>query len=166
MKSPVIIKGNKWGIRLIITPEATLSTIIGELENKLQNTGSYYKNIKPIKVTFDGKQLTDDEKEIILSTLRSYGLNVKLDVQQEQKISLYDEKLPDKDGLFYIGNLKSGQSINALSSIVVIGDVEQGASIFSNGNIIIIGNLYGYAEAGCDGREDAFIYTLLSGRNN
>lgn len=166
MKSPVIIKGNKWGIRLIIAPEATLEAIIGELETKLQNTGNYYKNIKPIKVAFDGKILTEDEKEIILNTLRKFGLNAKQDKPDIQNASFINNILPDKDGLFYIGNLKSGQSINALCSIVIVGNVEQGASVFSNGNIIIIGSLGGYAQAGLDGREDAFIYTLVSGRNN
>ena len=64
----------------------------------------------------------------------------------------------------YIGCLHNGQTINAADSIVIIGDVEQGAAVYSEGNIIIIGALNGYAEAGCKGREDAFVYSLISGR--
>lgn len=161
MISPVIIKGNKMGIRLIIAPEAALDTIIMELKDKLQNTGHYYKNIRPISVAFDGKCLTDDETEIILDTLRELGLNIEL---PRKGLNSEKENNPtlqyDKDGLFYIGSLKNGQSIDAAESIVIVGDIEQGASVYSEGNIIVIGELNGYAEAGCRGRNDAFVYSL------
>lgn len=167
MNNPVIIKGNKWGIHIIIQPEATLDIIIKELENKLRGTRSYYIDTKPINVAFEGKILTDDEKEKILYIIRSRGLNVSYkkisNIDKTKK--LIHEKLPDKEGLFYKGTLKNGQSINALCSIVIIGDVEKGASVYSNGNIVITGALRGFAKAGCDGREDAFVYSLISGRN-
>lgn len=167
MISPVIIKGNKMGIRLIIAPEASMQTIIAELKDKLRNTGHYYKNIRPISVTFDGKNLTDEEIDTILDTLRYIGLNIETHNAIQKNMMDNNCKLqPDKDGLFYIGNLRNGQSIDALESIIIIGDVEQGASVQSEGNIIIIGELNGYAEAGCKGRNDAFVYSLMSGRNN
>lgn len=167
MKSPVIIKGNKMGIRLIIAPEAALDEIIYELSDKLQNTGHYYKNIRPISVTFDGKVLTEDEMESIRDTLRGLGLNIQRrkkekKYKEEKKANLHS----DTDGLFYIGNLKNGQSIEATESIVVVGNIEQGASVVSEGNVIIVGALDGYAEAGCKGRKNAFVYSLISGRNS
>lgn len=169
MISPVIIKGNKMGIRLIIAPEASLETIVAELNDKLRNTGHYYKNIRPISVTFDGKNLTDDEIDTILDTLRFIGLNIEphKTIQTDMVDSNNNNNIqPDKDGLFYIGNLKNGQSIDASESVIIVGDVEQGASVLSEGNIVIIGELSGYAEAGYKGREDAFVYSLISGRNS
>lgn len=62
MISPVMMKGNKAGIRLIISPDATISQVVTCLSDKLQTTGRYYANIKPITVTFEGKDLTEDEK--------------------------------------------------------------------------------------------------------
>ena len=61
MISPVMMKGNKAGIRLIISPDATISQVVTCLSDKLQTTGRYYANIKPITVTFEGKDLTEDE---------------------------------------------------------------------------------------------------------
>lgn len=108
--------------------------------------------------------MTEDEEETILDTLRDIGLNIKsneiIKTQPEEQHNLQ----PEKDGLFYIGCLHNGQTINAADSIVIIGDVEQGAAVYSEGNIIIIGALNGYAEAGCKGKEDAFVYSLISGR--
>lgn len=164
MNSPVIIKGNKWGIKLIIHSEATLDNIIYTLRSKLQNTCHYYKNIKPITVTFEGKHLTEDEKEALLDTLREIGLNIKTLTPKIQCENF--DKTPtinSSDGLFFIGNLKSGQSIDASESIIIVGDVDAGATVYSEGNVIIIGALNGYAESGYKGRNDTFVYSLISG---
>lgn len=165
MNSPVIIKGNKWGITLIINQEATLDTIIESLHYKLQKTREYYKNVKPITVTFDGKKLTEDENETIIDTLREIGLNIKTKSNKETTKDNVNQQLQNTDGLFFIGNLRSGHSINSTDSIIIVGNVDAGAAVYSEGNIIIIGELNGYAESGYKGREDTFVYSLISGGN-
>ena len=164
MKNPVIIKGDKGGIHIIIEPWATLNDVLFHLELKFKGSCSTSRNSKPINVTFGGKELTDEEKRDILFVLNKIGLNVYHNNKQEN-INNTSNILTDKDGLFYIGNLKNGQSINAVCSIVVVGNVEKGASVFSCGNIVIIGALNGVAKAGCQGKNDAFVYSLISGRN-
>lgn len=164
MNSPVIIKGNKWGITLIINQEATLDTIIESLHYKLRKTQEYYKNVKPITVTFDGKKLTEDENETIIDTLREIGLNIKTKSNKVTKDN-FNQQLQNTDGLFFIGNLRSGHSINSTDSIIIVGNVDAGAAVYSEGNIIIIGELNGYAESGYKGREDTFVYSLISGGN-
>lgn len=159
MISPVMMKGNKAGIRLIISPEATISQVVTCLSDKLQTTGRYYANIKPITVTFEGKDLTEDEKQQIIDTLNDKGIRIgrrPRSIEKPKKKSIYC----DKNGLFYIGNLKNGQSIQAAASIVIVGDVESGASVESEGNIIIIGALHGAATSGCKGKPDTFVYSL------
>lgn len=159
MISPVMMKGNKAGIRLIISPDATISQVVTCLSDKLQTTGRYYANIKPITVTFEGKDLTEDEKQQIIDTLNDKGIRIgrrPRSIEKAKKKSIYS----DKNGLFYIGNLKNGQSIQAAASIVIVGDVESGASVESEGNIIIIGALHGAATSGCKGKPDTFVYSL------
>ena len=159
MISPVMMKGNKAGIRLIISPDATISQVVTCLSDKLQTTGRYYANIKPITVTFEGKDLTEDEKQQIIDTLNDKGIRIgrsPRSIEKPKKKSIYS----DKNGLFYIGNLKNGQSIQAAASIVIVGDVESGASVESEGNIIIIGALHGAATSGCKGKPDTFVYSL------
>lgn len=161
MVNPVIIKGNNQGIRLIIAPEATINEIKTELRRKLQCTKNYYSNNKPIDIIFDGKQLTDDEIDEILCILNEKGVKTKHE-NNKNNINREDKKITDlqldKDGLFYVGNLKNGQSINASTSIIIVGNIEQGASVISEGNIIVIGELSGYAKAGCRGNRSAFVY--------
>lgn len=161
MISPVMMKGNKTGIRLIISPDATISQIRSCLMDKLQNTGSYYSNIKPISVTFEGKNLTEDEKKLILEILIDKGINIgKRKIPKEKEKQQKKTIHTDKSGLFYIGNLKNGQSIIATKSIVIVGDVESGACVESEGNIIIIGALHGTARSGYKGKPDTFVYSL------
>lgn len=164
MNSPVIIKGNKWGINLIIHREATVDDVIRTLRAKLQKTSDYYKNIKPITVSFDGKSITEDEKAIILDTLREIGLNIKTISNTIHNPTTGEiTQQPLTEGLFFVGNIKSGQSVDASESVVIVGNVEAGASVYSEGNIIIIGELNGYAESGYKGRNDTFVYSLISG---
>ncbi|MBQ9277286.1 MAG: hypothetical protein IJ224_01495 [Lachnospiraceae bacterium] len=163
MKNPVIIKGNKEGIRLIISSEASFDEIKEELDKKLQNKKRYCTNSKPIDITFEEKILTDDEINDILSLLREKGLNINNNNNKktkECKDKCFTDLQADKDGLFYIGNLKTGQSINASTSIIIVGNIEQGAAVVSKGNIIVIGELNGYAKAGVSGNNNAFVYKV------
>ena len=163
MENPVIIKGNKEGIRLIISSEASFNEIKEELNKKLQNKKHYYTNAKPIDVTFEEKILTHDEIKEILSLLKDKGLNININRNKktkECKDKCFTDLQADKDGLFYIGNLKPGQSINAATSIIIVGNIEQGASVVSKGNIIVIGELNGYAKAGASGNNNAFVYKV------
>lgn len=159
MISPVMMKGNKTGIRLILSPEASFCEICECLADKLTATRDYYSNIKPIAVTFEGKNLTEDEKKQLIELLNEKGINAgyrRSPVKKKKKESVST----DKNGLFYIGNLKNGQSIQAHASLVIVGDVESGASVESEGNIIVIGTLAGLAVSGCKGRPDTFVYSL------
>ena len=159
MISPVMMKGNKAGIRLIISPDATISQVVTCLADKLQTTGRYYSNIKPISVTFEGKNLTEDEKQQIIDTLSEKGIcigRMHRPTEHSKKKTIHS----DKNRLFYIGSLKNGQSIQAAASIVIVGDVESGASVESEGNIIIIGALHGVAISGYKGKPDTFVYSL------
>ncbi len=161
MINPVIIKGNNQGIRLIIAQEASFDEIMNELDKKLQNKKHYYANKKPIDVAFEGKILTDEEKDKLLVLLNKKGLNINQNsITNESKVKSFADLQTDKDGLFYVGNLKNGQAIDAATSIIIVGNIEQGASVISKGNIIVIGELNGNAKAGVKGNPNAFVYNV------
>lgn len=165
MNNPVIIKGNNQGIRLIINEDACMEDIVGDIKHKLLNTKNYYANIRPISITFEGKLLTQDETKIILDTLRDIGLNIE---EKKYKILSLERIKDDKElnipseqnGLFFVGNIRKGQSLEAKKSIVIIGDVFPGARVVSDGNIIIIGQSRGTIIAGAGGNKNAFVYCI------
>lgn len=64
------------------------------------------------------------------------------------------------DGQFYKGTLRSGQVLEAETSVIVLGDVNPGGRIIAKGNVIVLGSLKGNAFAGANGNEDAFVVAL------
>ena len=64
------------------------------------------------------------------------------------------------NGMFYKGTLRSGQSIESATSLIILGDVNLGAEVQAAGNIVILGCLKGTAFAGCHGNINAFVMAL------
>ncbi len=179
MTSPVIIKGNKYGIVLVLDNTIDFEQLLAHIEEKFIGGVKFFDGKESLAITFQGRNLTNDEISRILEVISN---NSALDIQYiidenseleekfkkiitvdnqevtqpepESKILFTDDK---NDGLFYKGTLRSGQTIEAEGSLVVIGDINPGATVISNGNIIVIGSLNGYAYAGATGNESAFV---------
>ena len=64
------------------------------------------------------------------------------------------------NGMFYKGTLRSGQSLESATSLIILGDVNLGAEVQAVGNIVILGCLKGTAFAGCHGNTNAFVMAL------
>ncbi|MDE6024426.1 MAG: hypothetical protein K2G45_03130 [Lachnospiraceae bacterium] len=157
---PVIVKGNNTGIRIIMDETAHVELIKEELLKRFGTKKQYCESNNPIQITFEGKSLTKEDEEEIIFLLKNTGLNIQ--PKEEIKDTPDEEETiqDDTDGLFYIGSIKSGQSLEARESIVIIGDVEYGGSVISEGNVVVIGNINGEVLSGCSGRENTFVYGL------
>lgn len=160
---PVIVKGNNVGIRIIMDETASMELIKDELLKRFGTKKQYCENNNPIQVTFEGKMLTKEDEEEIIFLLQNTGLKIqsKKEIEEIEDTHDKEEAVPnDKDGLFYIGNIKNGQSLEAKESIVIIGDIEYGGSVTSEGNVVVIGTINGEVLSGCGGRENTFVYGL------
>lgn len=71
-----------------------------------------------------------------------------------------EQKNQSKDGHFYRGTLRSGQSVESEHSIVIVGDVNPGADVIAGGNIVILGCLKGSVCAGYPEDRNAFVVAL------
>lgn len=54
-------------------------------------------------------------------------------------------------GLLYMGNLRSGQTVNHDGDVLIAGNVHTGAEVCAKGHIVVLGRLKGVVHAGCDG---------------
>ncbi|MGN0298597.1 MAG: septum site-determining protein MinC [Lachnospiraceae bacterium] len=82
-------------------------------------------------------------------------------LQEENQRYAEIKQLQNKDdGKFYKGTLRSGQVLESDGSIIVLGDVNPGGKVTSKKNIIVLGALKGYACAGTEGDENAFVAAL------
>lgn len=164
-KEPVMLKGNKSGIRIILDDELSFEELLEKVTEKFQNNADFLGD-NQVVVAFDGRELSDEEEAVLLHTIQE---NSKLRIvcvidEDKERETLYERTLQEKlmamdsnSGQFFKGNLRSGQVMEFETSIVILGDVNVGAQVVSTGNVIVLGKLNGTVYAGASGKEDAFI---------
>lgn len=182
MKEHVLIKGNKYGIVLVLDPDIPFEDLLIEIGIRFDDSSKYFNQTTQSALTIEGRELSSEEIDRVLDLIKKrttlripYVIdNCRQTEEQFQRIIdsnqtaaelpqedethfIYPEK---NDGLFYKGTLRSGQTLEASGSLVMIGDVNPGATVFSNGNIIILGSLKGTAIAGAAGNKNAFVLAL------
>ncbi len=83
------------------------------------------------------------------------------DKLQKQNIrERVSSQMAEDPGLFYKGNLRSGQVLESDKSIIFLGDIKPGAHLISKGNVIVLGSLRGNVFAGAAGNKKAFVVAL------
>lgn len=168
MSNSVIIKGNKYGIVVVLDSEIEFEELKINFTDKLVESAKFFGNAK-MAISFEGRVLSTDEQRELLdlisnNTELSIACIIENDTEKEQlfKKSL-DEKLMEltsNTGQFYKGNLRSGQVLEVETSIIIIGDVKPGARVVSKGNVVILGALKGTVFAGATGNENSFVVAL------
>ena len=167
MKNSVMIKGNKYGIVVVLDEKKEFSELKKELKSKFVESSKFFNNSSSMAISFDGKKLSVDEQREILDMIEeNTELNIVcvMDNSDEERFkNRIDEVLNDNDtsgGQFYKGTLRSGQVLESDSSIVILGDVNPGAKILSAGNVVVLGSLKGTVYAGIKGNPNAFVVAL------
>lgn len=164
----VIIKGNKYGIVVVLNPDIGFEELKEQVTIKFKESSKFFDNAK-MAISFEGRILSNDEQKVILDII---GNNTDMhivcvidndpDKEEIFKKSL-EEKLMEFDnntGQFYKGILRSGASLEVENSVIIIGDVNNGARVVSKGNIIVLGTLRGNAFAGACGNTNSFVVAL------
>lgn len=168
MSQPVIIKSNKYGLNLILDPNLPFRELLDHIADKFLESERFFKNAH-MAISFDGRNLSGEEEYQILDTIsQKTSIHVVCVIDNDemreqytkQKVEQCLAEQADNTGKFYKGTLRSGQSLECETSIVIIGDVNPGAKIISAGNIVILGSLKGTAYAGAAGNENCFVVAL------
>lgn len=167
-KSPVVIKGNKSGIRIILDAELPFDDLLKEVKKKFSDSADFLGDAK-VAVSLEGREFTNEEEAVLLQCISDHSrLHVVCIIDQDkQQEEYFTKSLNDKlmqlntnTGQFFKGNLRSGQVMEFETSIIILGDVNAGAQVVSTGNVIILGALNGTVYAGASGKEDCFVVAL------
>ena len=168
MNNPVIIKGNKYGIVVVLDDLMKFDELKEKIAEKFRDSSKFFSKAQ-MAVSFEGRKLSNEEQREILDIIAEetelHGVCVIEDDPQKEAVfkKALDEKLMELSnatGQFYKGNLRSGQVLESETSIIVIGDVNPGARIVSKGNIIVLGSLKGTVFAGATGNTNSFVVSL------
>lgn len=168
MNNPVIIKGNKYGIVVVLDDLMKFEELKEKIAEKFRDSSKFFSKAQ-MAISFEGRKLTNEEQREILDIIaEETELHVVCVVEDDpQKEEVFKKALDEKlmelsntTGQFYKGNLRSGQVLESETSIIVIGDVNPGAKIVSKGNIIVLGSLKGTVFAGATGNTNSFVVAL------
>lgn len=168
MNNPVIIKGNKYGIVVVLDAFMKFDELKEKIAEKFRDSSKFFSKAQ-MAISFEGRTLSNEEQRTILDIIaEETELHVVCVVENDpQKEEVFKKALDEKlmelsntTGQFYKGNLRSGQVLESETSIIVIGDVNPGARIVSKGNIIVLGSLKGTVFAGATGNTNSFVVAL------
>lgn len=168
MNNPVIIKGNKYGIIVVLDTEMPFDELKEKIADKFRESSKFFDKAQ-MALSFEGRKLTNEEQREILNIIaEETELHVVCIIEDDPQTEevfkkALDEKLMELSnttGQFYKGNLRSGQVLESETSIIIIGDINPGAKIVSKGNIIVIGSLKGSVFAGATGNTKSFVLAL------
>ena len=144
-----------------ISDEASFEDIERAIEHKARQLKKIYKDEKePIQVV--GKVLKNKEIEKIEKIIKDIlDVDVDFDMPREMGLSnikrTFATEISTSETKFHKGSLRSGQKIEAETSVVILGDVNSGAEVISADNIVVLGTLRGLAHAGAKGNKEAII---------
>lgn len=92
MHNKVIIKGNKYGITIVLAPDIDFAEIVDELKIRLKNAESFFDSSRQIAVSFEGRELNNEELDKLLSVI---------DSESQLNIQYVLDENSDREELFY-----------------------------------------------------------------
>ena len=179
MPNPVVLKSNRYGIKLVLDSDMDFEELLKSIIEKFQESESFFRNAR-MAISFEGRELTQEEEcQIVAAITEHTSIEVVCildeDPEREEMVrqrieefeqaqyyreeELYEENYGNS-GEFYKGTLRSGQVLDCESSIVIVGDVNTGAKVVSGGNIFVLGAIKGNAFAGAHGNEQSIVAAL------
>ncbi|MCD7736566.1 MAG: hypothetical protein LUI07_06340 [Lachnospiraceae bacterium] len=167
-RSAVILKSNPHGLIIHLSPDLPFCELLEAVGEKFRVSAGFFKNAR-LALTFRGRTLTkDQEAQLVDAIVQNSSIEVLCLVDESKETADYYKKAlehalerkREDEGLFYRGTLRSGQTLETETSIVILGDVNPGAKVTSKGNIVILGCCMGNVYAGAGGDQRCFVTAL------
>lgn len=161
MALPVVLKSGKNYMTVVLDDAMDFEKLLVCIINKFREAEKFFGS-EPFAVMFEGRELSDREKNIILDAIDEYT-SIKIthlienDIVKEYiaEMKYYDDmhiidNVKNNNCLFIYRDIEIKEKIFAPGNIVILGDVKAGAIVKAGNSIVIIGSLYGQALAGND----------------
>lgn len=158
MSEKIRLKGFPNGIQVVIEEDALLGDILVEVAEKFRDSEKFFGKSKKA-ISFEGKELTQEEEDAIVSTIRqSCSLSIACVMTKqknesfEQAINRTEQERTADKAQFFRGNVGRRDILEMDQSVIILGNVESGGLVISQKDIIVLGQLRGSAYAGVDGK--------------
>ena len=127
MNNSVVIKGNKYGISVIMDKDMPFEELLGEVAEKFKSSANFFGK-SSLAISFEGRTLSSEEEKKLLDIISENSeINIVCVMDNDEmrekccKKAVEDklEELSIHTGQFYKGTLRSGQMLEAESSLVI-----------------------------------------------
>jgi septum site-determining protein MinC len=155
----ILVKGNKEGLNVVINMNMfkDFTDMLEALVSRLSSGKKFYKG-STVKITTQLKLLNEKEASKLKDILfDEFMIKDCIFEDKVEKISKMFTGVYEGKTKFIKSTIRGGQKIDYPGNVVIIGDVNPGAEVCASGNIVVLGSLKGFAYAGFDGNEEAFI---------
>ncbi|MDK2877752.1 MAG: septum site-determining protein MinC [Thermoanaerobacteraceae bacterium] len=150
---PVIIKGNRDGISIILEKCADFESTKNAIYEKLKSGKDFFAGSRAhIKVK--NGTLSPEEYMNLEQLLKEFDMS--LQKQAPPKTFIFPRQSRNRI-LLLKKTVRSGQKISYKGTIVILGDVNPGSEIVAAGDILVMGVLRGMAHAGARGDMSAIV---------
>ncbi|HHW30303.1 MAG TPA: septum site-determining protein MinC [Clostridiaceae bacterium] len=177
-ESNITFKATVNGLLLIMKEEDEFTSVLEQLERKLDSAGKFFKGAS-INVRYRGKKLSPEEEKIIYNLMlektcaeiNSFEEDPEQNTDLQENTNetfqlgssirtIYFKGIDEGITKFHRGTVRSGQLIAFEGNVVIIGDVNPGGEVVATGNVVVMGSLRGSVHAGADGNKDAIVVSL------
>ena len=182
MALPVILKGGKNYLTLVLDAELPFPELLSEIISKFLESEKFFKS-EPIAIMFEGRDLSSKEQLQIMDAIDCYtSVRVAALVENDRireyaadealRRTLYPEEFDPEDTkeeavcTFIPRTVETGEQITSDNTIVVSGNVEAGAIVSSTEHVVVLGALYGQAICGTSGDENSHIIASVFAPEN
>lgn len=93
MKNTVIIKGNRYGISIVLDKDIAFSQLLKDLEARLEGAEEFFDSDKQLAVTFEGRDLSNEELDEVLTVIKGCSrLNIQyvMDENSDLETTFFD----------------------------------------------------------------------------
>jgi len=150
---PVIIKGTRDGITIIIETHTDFESIKNAIQEKLRNGKDFFAGGRA-RIKVKNGSLSDGEYLELERLLKDFNMNLQR--QALSKTYIFPGQLRNRI-LLLKRTVRSGQKVSYQGTVVILGDVNPGSEIVACGDILVMGVLRGMAHAGADGDMSAIV---------
>lgn len=93
MSNSVILKGNRYGISIVLKKETEFEKILEDLAYRLENASQFFDCSKQLAVSFEGRNISNEELEQLLNVIEKKSkLNIQyvLDENSDLEATFFD----------------------------------------------------------------------------
>lgn len=173
MANSVVLKGNPYGISVIITEAEDYNEIKRKVIEKFVSSENFFKGAT-ICISFEGDQLKDEyQLDLLNAIIDNTSLDIGCLIDKEENSVAYfkdildameEEQKPKDDYHDFTHiirhSIKKGEKVEESTGVLVYGDVEAGSLVVSESDVTVLGNAAGCIKAGMPDNKSCVVYAL------